>query len=90
MFAVLVCKTEMIVSDGGKYFSSQEFKEFVDKNGINHTGVSPYHHRNRNRNTPQSVTGHPPAEMMFGRKLKTRLSRLQPDLSVKVEHYQEK
>ena len=32
------------------------------------------------RVTPQSMTGVSPAELMFGRKLRTRLDLLQPDL----------
>ena len=37
------------------------------------------------RNTPQSVTEHSPAELMFGRKLKSRLDRFHPDLNKKVQ-----
>ena len=37
------------------------------------------------RNTPQSVTEHSPAELMFGSKLKSQLDRLHPDLNRKVQ-----
>ena len=37
------------------------------------------------RNTLQSVTGHSPAELMFGLKLKPRLDRLHPDLNRKAQ-----
>ena len=37
------------------------------------------------RNSSQSVTEHSPAELMFGRKLKSRLDRLHPDLNRKVQ-----
>ena len=36
------------------------------------------------RVTPQSTTGRSPAELMFGRKLRTRLDLLRPDLSSRV------
>ena len=37
------------------------------------------------RNTPQSVTEHSPAELMFGCKLKLWLDQLHPDLNRKVQ-----
>ena len=39
---------------------------------------------------PQSTTGVSPAEPMFGRKLRTRLDLLQPDLGSKVRQQQAK
>ena len=40
------------------------------------------------RVTPQSMTGVSPAELMFGRKLRTRLDLLQPDLGNRVRQQQ--
>ena len=34
---------EIIVSDNGPNFTSTEFENFLAKNGIKHTKVSPYH-----------------------------------------------
>ena len=44
----------------------------------------------RYRTTPQSTTGTTPAELMFGRKLRTRLDLLKPDLEVAVRRKQTK
>ena len=40
------------------------------------------------RTTPQSTTTVTPAELMFGRKIKTRLDMLHPDLQSKVISHQ--
>ena len=37
------------------------------------------------RRTPQTTTGSSPAELMFGRNLRTRLDLLLPNLSARVE-----
>ena len=104
------------MSDNGSVFTSEEFAEFVTKNGINHVKVAPYHPASNGlaersiqtmkenilrqkegnletklarflfayRNTPQSTTKISPAELMFGRKPKTRLDFMHPDLQSKV------
>ena len=42
------------------------------------------------RNTPHSTTGVSPAELLMGRKLKSPLDLLKPDLHFRVEEKQEK
>ena len=103
---------EMVVSDNGICFSSQEFQNFMKQNGIQHVRTAAYHPSlnclaecyiqimkddlrkiisglvepwlarllSCHRVTLQSVTGVSPAELMFGRKLRTRLELFQPDL----------
>ena len=41
------------------------------------------------RITPQSTTGTSPAQLLFGRNLKSRLDLLKPDISSRVEHRQQ-
>jgi len=90
-----------IISDGGKYFASQEFKAFTAEWSIRHTFSSPYHQQangraeaavktmktlmlkcNRDRsdpyealielrNTPRQDTGKSPAQVLFGRSIRT-------------------
>ena len=111
---------EIIVSDNGTSFTSQEFQTFLKQNGIQHVRTSAYHPSSnglaeryvqtvkqglrkitlgsmesrvarlfsRYRVTPQSTTGRSPAELMFGRKLRTRLDLLRPDLSSRVRQQQ--
>ena len=42
------------------------------------------------RNTKHTVTGMPPAELMFGKTLRTRLDLLRPDLKQSVKGNQKK
>lgn len=42
------------------------------------------------RLTPQTTTGHTPAEILMGRRPKSRLDPLRPDMKAKVEGKQEK
>ena len=95
-----------IISDGGKYFASHEFKAFTTEWSIKHTFSSPYHqqangraeaavktmktlmqkcHRDRSdpyealielRNTPRQDTGKSPAEVLFGRSIRTLIPNI--------------
>lgn len=111
---------EMVVSDNGTCFTSMEFKEFMDRNGITHVTSAPFHASSNGlaeravqtfkrlmkkssgediktrvaralfsyRITPQSTTGKSPAELLYGRKLRSTLDLIHPDFRSQVEHKQ--
>ena len=101
---------QQLVSDNGPGFTSNEFKQFMDQNGIRHSLTSPYHPRSNGlveravqtfkqamkkmdgpihvklsrflfsyRITPQTTTGHSPAELLMGRRLRSRFDLSHPD-----------
>lgn len=107
---------DTIVSDNGAAFTSDEFRNFLNRNGVRRILIPPYHPASngaaervvqvvkRNlkktttgdfktqlarmlfvyRNTPHEVTGRTPAELLFGRKLRTSLDMLRPSLRSNV------
>jgi hypothetical protein len=107
---------ELLFSDNGTSFTSEEFRDFVQKNGIRHRTSSPYHPATNGlaeravqvvkaglrkvpegdmdlrlarllfkyRNTPHATTGTSPAELLLGRKPRTHLDLLHPDLTTRV------
>ena len=111
---------EVLVTDNGPAFTSQEFANFIKANGIRHLTSVPYHPASNGLAeravqtfkaamkklstgsledrvmkvlfkyciTPQSTTGQSPSELLFGRRLRSHLDLLRPDLSSKVRQKQ--
>ena len=111
---------EILVTDNGPAFSSQEFAAFSKANGIRHVTSVPYHPASNGlaeravqtfkcamkkltkgsledrvmkflfkyRITPQSTTGHSPSDLLFGRRLRSHLDLLRPNLNSKVRQKQ--
>ena len=112
---------EMVVSDNGTPFTSSDFQEFMQRNGIRHVTSAPYHPASNGlaeravqtfkeamkkssgevetrvarflfhyRSTPHSSTGVSPAELLMGRRLRTHLALLHPDVAAKVRNSQQR
>lgn len=111
---------ELIFSDNGTSFTSEEFQTFAKSNGIRHRTTAPYHPATNGlaeravqviknglrknskgdfdlrlarilfkyRTIPHATTGRTPAELLLGRKLRTHLDLLHPDLAKRVEEKQ--
>ena len=111
---------EVVVTDNGPCFVSQEFETFLVKNGVKHITSAPYHPSSNGlaeravqlvkkglkkekegsmsskiarvlmayRSTPQSTTGMTPSELLQGRRIRTRLDLLKPNVNERVEHRQ--
>eukprot|EP00731_Ephydatia_muelleri_P018626 Em0011g666a len=112
---------EVLVSDNGSAFISEEFQMFVKRSSIRHITSAPYHPASNGlaergvksfkealkkssgdvetrlasflfayRLTPHSTTGVSPAELLLGRRPRSLLDSLHPDLASKVSICQER
>ena len=112
---------EMLVTDNGTVFTSDEFNRFTKQNGIRHVRSAPYHPASNGlveravqtfknfmkkmkegsieanvsrfllqyRITPHSTTGISPAEMLMGRRPRSCLDLIVPDMSSKIQKKQQ-
>ena len=112
---------EMLVTDNGTVFTSDEFNRFTKQNGIRHVRSVPYHPASNGlveravqtfknfmkkmkegsieanvsrfllqyRITPHSTTGISPAEMLMGRRPRSCLDLIIPDMSSKIQKKQQ-
>ena len=96
---------QILVTDNGPAFSSQEFATFIKANGMKHVTSIPYHPASNGlaekpiqtfkatmkkltkgslkRITPQSTTGQSPSDLLFGRRLRSHLDLLHPNLNAR-------
>ena len=113
---------EILVSDNATAFTSAEFSEFLQRNGIRHVRTPPYHPASNGlveravqsfkegmkhirdgsintrlarylfkyRSMPHLSTGMSPAEMLYGRKLRTQLDLLVPSIGKNVRDAQDR
>ncbi|KAK0045369.1 hypothetical protein Bpfe_025232 [Biomphalaria pfeifferi] len=75
----------IIASDNGSMYTSNEFKDFTKRNGIKHITTAPFHRATNGlaeRNAPQSTTHESPAFLKFGRRLQSRLDLLRPNMDI--------
>ncbi|KXJ18278.1 Uncharacterized protein K02A2.6 [Exaiptasia diaphana] len=72
-----------IASDNGHQFVSKIFTEYWESNGIKHRRITPLRPQangeieRQNRATPHTTTGVSPAELLFKRKVRTKLPDVQ-------------
>ncbi|CAC5409228.1 unnamed protein product [Mytilus coruscus] len=92
---------ESIVSDNGTPFASQEFQDFVQRNGIKHIRSSPYQPSTNGlaeravfkegmKKTNTITTAIAPAEMLMGRRPRSLLDLTYPNINSRVQQKQQR
>eukprot|EP00731_Ephydatia_muelleri_P018998 Em0011g1038a len=90
---------EIVVSDNGTAFSSTEFGHFMKHNGIRHIRCAPYHPSSNGlaeravqtfKEAMRKTEGQPPAQLLMGRRPRTLLDLMVPDISSQVHRSQER
>ncbi|XP_042142929.1 uncharacterized protein K02A2.6-like [Ixodes scapularis] len=89
---------ETIVSDNGPQLVSEEFKVFMRNNGVRHVVGAPYHPSTNGlaerfvqtlkSALRKSSAGETPANLLMGRRLRSRLDVIKPTVEGKVIHKQ--
>jgi len=103
-----------LVSDNGPQFTSEEFRVYLESNGVKHITTAAYHPASNGlaeravqtfksgmkkvqdspgsverflmsyRTTPHTTIGKRPDQMLFGRKIRTKLDRFKPTPSTSI------
>lgn len=108
---------EVLVSDNASAFTSEEFSQFLRRNGVRHVRTPPYHpalngvveravqtfkegmkHLKdgsistrlsrflfKYRIIPHSTTGMSPAELLYGRRMRSQMDNLRPQMGGKIQ-----